>query len=466
MIIHVVADSDSRWKWGASLAARLLDDGAPTQPEAPEPAEFELAEPVLAGPVLVDREIAEHHALAEHNVFGHLVFGRATPTQQQVDDVGVDAYPVRRVRLGAVVTDPALAEADVVILACTGGNIQSALRGFAHAWANRPSRPCVVTGYVGLVFQRFVDGLLLRVGADVVLANSANDAAAFRGVYAAIGAESDAVVQTALPFLDGTPYDRRLAERGQRPFTVCFVTQPTVPLRRNERRYALDRVLAHARAHPQRRVLIKLRARPGDQTTHIERHHFAKLAHRRDVPANVHFLYGPMAAVLDETDLCVTVSSTAALEALQRGIPTAVLTDFGIRESLGNHVFLNSGLFTSWSALDAGVTPVPDPDWLAANGVGDPEPYTLLRERVGKMVAEKALLAPLLPWYDGDSAAGYLPALLARHDLAPDGAPLADIDPGDPTASPGRRLARRSARAVYQFGVNSVAPPLRRLAQQ
>lgn len=448
MIIHVVADSDSRWKWGASLAARLLDGvGTPAESDA-------MGSKATAA------------AATAHEVFGHLVLWRSTPTQQQVDDVGVGAYPVRRVRLGAVVIDPALAQADVVILACTAGNIQAALRGFAHAWATRPSRPCVVTGYVGLVFERFVDGLLLRVGADIVLANSANDAAAFRSVYAAIGAEPDAVVQTALPFLDGAAYDRRPVERGERPLTVCFVTQPTVPLRRNERRYALARVLSHARAHPQRRVLIKLRARPGDQTTHIEPHPFVKLARPRDIPDNVEFRYGPMADVLDETDLCVTVSSTAALEALQRGIPTAVLTDFGIRESLGNHVFLNSGLFTSWSALDAGATPVPNSDWLAANGVGDPDPYSLLRERVGKTVAEKALLAPLVPWYDADSAAGYLPALLARHNLSLDGAPLLDFNPHDPTAAAWRRQGRRSARAVYQFGVNRIAPPLRRMAQQ
>lgn len=450
MIIHVVADSDSRWKWGASLAARLDDDDA---------ADDDVAQQLRG-------QDSRRHAPAPHEVFGHLVFGRATPTQQQVDDVGVANYPMRRASLSAVVTDPAVAAADVVVLACTGGTIQAALHGFARAWAGQPSRPCVVTGYVGLVFERFVDGLLLRVGADIVLANSANDAAAFRSVYAAVGADGDAVVQTALPFLGGPAYDPSPVARGERPWTVCFVTQPSVPLHRSERRYALERIFSYARNHPDHRVLVKLRARPGAQTTHIEQHHFVTLTHRIDTPVNVEFVYGAMAKALDETDLCVTVSSTAALEALQRGIPTAILNDFGIRESLGNHIFLNSGLFTSWSALDAGLTPTPDPAWLAANGVGDPDPYSLLRERVGKLVAERACLPALTPWYDVNVTAGYLPALLARHDLAPDGAPqVARPDTGR-TVGPGRRLARRSAHALYQFGINQVAPRIRRMAQQ
>ncbi|WP_444547752.1 DUF6716 putative glycosyltransferase, partial [Streptomyces fradiae] len=72
-------------------------------------------------------------------------------------------------------------------------------------------------------------------------------------------------------------------------------------------------------------------------------------------------MYGNMGRVLDVTDLLVTVSSTAALEALHRGVPTAVLTDLGVREALGNHHFIGSGLLTSWDRLDAGDEPVPDP---------------------------------------------------------------------------------------------------------
>ena len=72
---------------------------------------------------------------------------------------------------------------------------------------------------------------------------------------------------------------------------------------------------------------------------------------------------GDMGEVLSRTDLLVTVSSTAAVEAIHRGIPTAILTDFGIRESLGNAHFLGSGCLAAFDDLDAGAHPVADGRW-------------------------------------------------------------------------------------------------------
>ena len=40
------------------------------------------------------------------------------------------------------------------------------------------------------MYERLIDGLLLRAGADVVLANSATDEAQFRSVFKAVGARS------------------------------------------------------------------------------------------------------------------------------------------------------------------------------------------------------------------------------------------------------------------------------------
>src|SRR5689334_9670542 len=95
---------------------------------------------------------------------------------------------------------------DVVVLACVGGTVQALLHGFARAWQDRPQRPLVITGYVGVVYEKLADGLLLRAGADVVLANSADDARRFRHVYEGVGYRTGAIVETALPFLGGEPY--------------------------------------------------------------------------------------------------------------------------------------------------------------------------------------------------------------------------------------------------------------------
>jgi hypothetical protein len=425
--VHVIADSDTRWKWGAALAHRLSPD-----------------------PVVVR---------------GHLLEGRATPTDQQLADVGAAADSVRRVGIARLLADLAAADADVVVLACVGGTIQSLLHGLARAWQGRTSRPVVVTGYVGVVYERLVDGLLLRAGADLVLANSAADARRFRNVYSAVDVDADSIVQTALPFLGGEPHDPAAAGR-DRPFTVTFVAQPSVPATREERRYALAQAVEHAVVHSERHVIVKLRGRVGEQTTHIERHHYADLLPAEDIPPNVEFAYGQMSDVLDRTDLCVTVSSTAALEAIHRDIPTAVLTDFGVREALGNQAFLHSGALASWAALHAGEIPKTDPDWATDNGVRDLAPDVAVHTRIAALVRGRDELSALRPWFVLETAPCYLPKLLARNGLDADGSPLVS-DPRWSTADPGvrRRTLRSIARRAYRFGIRRLEPRLRSWAQ-
>lgn len=423
--VEVLADSDTRWKWGAHMARRLTTGARP-------------------------------------RLHGTLLLGRSTPTSRQLRDVGVAAESLRRATLRDAVARLADTYAEVVVLACVGGTVQALLQALAHAWAGRPTRPVVVTGYVGLVYENAVDGLLLRAGADVVLANSAVDAERFRAAYVAVGVDPASIVRTALPFLGGTDHDPHAAGR-DRPFTLTFVTQPGVPATRAQRRYSLQQAVTHATRHPERCVIVKLRGRVGERTTHVEPHHYESLVPAAGLPANVEMVYGPMSPVLDRTDLCVTVSSTAALEAMHRGIPTGILTDFGIRESLGNPLFLGSGAYTSWPALHDGARPATDADWAARNGVRDPDPYRLAARRVTELVDARPSLAALRPWLDPVDTAGYLPDLLAGHGLDLDGAPLRS--PSGARASLPRRALRAAARRAYGLGSRVLEPRLKRLAQ-
>ena len=181
-----------------------------------------------------------------------------------------------------------------------------------------------------------------------------------------------------------------------------------------------------------------------------------------------------MGEVLDRTDLLVTVSSTAALESLHRGIPTAVLTDLGIREALGNHHFLGSGCLASWDQLDAGHAPAPDEEWLARQGVAADGPYaTRLRRRPARRVAELLAAAgscpPLAPYY----TPRHRPRLPARHPRPPPPRPrrrtaarrgrrAGRAERGAPCT---RRLARGAARGAYRHGVQRVAPVIRRMGE-
>ncbi|MFF8956457.1 DUF6716 putative glycosyltransferase [Streptomyces sp. NPDC014894] len=426
--VAVLADSDTRWKWGALTARRI----------AP-------------GPVALT---------------GFLLRGRATPTARQLAEVGADADALYEVTAAGFLRAVADEAPDVIVLALVGGGVQALLHGLAAL--RTPRRPVVVTGYVGVVYEKLADGLLLRHGADLVLANSRQDAERFRAVYEGVGADASAVTEAALPFLGGAPH-RPEAGRD----TLVFAAQPSVPVTRADRAHLLRRLVEHARLHPRREVLVKLRSRPGEHTTHVEEHPYQRLAERipGGTPPNLSLVHGNMGEVLDRTDLLVTVSSTAAMESLHRGIPTAVLTDLGVREALGNHHFIGSGLLTSFDRLDGGHRPVPDPHWLAGQGVAADGRYErafdTARERLAELLARPAP-PPIAPYYTPATAPGYLPGVLARHRLGPDGVPLPGAA-GEREIGGVRRVVRDAvrgaARGAYRHGVQRVAPVIRRVGE-
>ncbi|WP_338320752.1 DUF6716 putative glycosyltransferase, partial [Streptomyces lonarensis] len=371
----VLADSDTRWKWGA-LTARALTPGA--------------------------------------EVGARLLRGRATPTARQLADTGVAADDARETTLTGFLDEVAVPPAphtpavhtpaapaggdraapyDVLVLACVGHTVQAVLQGLARRWPDTTRRPVLVTGYCGVVYEKLTEGLLLRHGADLLLAGSPWDARRFRETLTGVGADARSVATWPLPFLGGTPHDPEPAARGDRPFRVVFAVQPSVPDGPAARRYLLDRAIGHARRHPGREVVLKLRSAPGEHTTHVEETPYQRLAARvrGGLPANVRLAYGHMGELLDTTDLLVTVSSTAALESLSRGVPTAVLTDLGVREPLGNHWFTGSDCLTSWDELDAGHLPEADPHWLADRGVTAPSaaaPGAGARQALAELLAE------------------------------------------------------------------------------
>ncbi|MFE5487168.1 DUF6716 putative glycosyltransferase [Streptomyces sp. NPDC056527] len=411
--VAVLADSDTRWKWGALTARRIA---------ASEPTGFVLR-------------------------------GRATPTARQLAETGVSTTPPREVTGAEFLREVRDGAYDLVVLSLVGGTVRAVLQGIADLGLER--RPVIVTGYVGVVYEKLADGLLLRHGADVVLANSRHDAERFRAVYEGVGADASSVVEAALPFLGGAPY---APEAGRD--TLVFAAQPSVPVTRADRTYLLRRLVEHARLHPGREVLLKLRSKPGEHTTHLEELPYQRLVRDLDPPPNFRLVYGHMGEVLDRTDLLVTVSSTAALEALHRRIPTAILTDMGVREVLGNHHFIGSGLLTSFDRLDKDVRPEPDEEWLSRQGVAAGGSYEkafdAARDRVADLLAGPAL-PPITPYYTAETAPGYLPGILARHRL--------DVTAPETRDSGLRRIVREAARGAYRHGVQRVAPVIRRLGE-
>ncbi len=411
--IAVFADTDSRWKWALGLARRLNPSAAIT---------------------------------------GYQFVGADLPSQRQLAVAGIAASSIHVVSAGELLAALTAQPVDVLVIALPGGGVQATLHALAKA--HLPRRPVVVTGYVGVVYERIVEGLLLRLGADVIAVNSPADLDTFTHTLTGLGVDAGSLALTRLPFLRGS---RAVKREG---FTLTFAGQPGVPGSKAHRRYLIERLVAHAEQHPRREVIVKLRNLPGEQATHSEPYPYDELIRALGGarPKNLKVYGGDMGKALNRTDLLVTVSSTAAVEAMHRGIPTAVLTDFGIRESLGNSYFIGSGCLTSFDDLDRGMLPEVNPTWARRHGLqSDLDP---LPERVAELAAQ-AELPPVQPYYTLSNAKAVLPSLLAGYGVGTDGKPL----PVPLSAATGlRKVVRRSARNMYRQGSEVVAPVLRKLA--
>ncbi len=289
-----------------------------------------------------------------------VVRARAPLSAAQLRDLGLNPGAESQ-RLGQVLQRHRLQEYDAVLLALAGRPSNKFIRRFETMWGDAPRRPLLVTLYPGLVFRFHYEGMNWRMGADLVLLNSPHDFEMYQRLCEAARVPHCNGLAGGLSLLSGERLPPRRAGGTQR---VLFVGQPTVPTTREDRAALLAGAMDFARRYPNAEVLLRPRHRPGETTLHRTRYHLEEvLQDLGDTPSNFRITYEPLDALWDSVTLCVSVSSTAVLEALWRGIPSRVLTDFGVHENLGNQFFLGSGLLCPLSDLTPDASYVLDETW-------------------------------------------------------------------------------------------------------
>ena len=337
----VVAAFDSQLKWAAALWTQLRDRGFQVRVVAPR--------------------------------------SMATLSPAQIAATGVDTVDV-------VPDDDlvALAQAhDVVVFALSGPFVHRFTLDLAEATGDGP-RPVVVAGWVGVIIEKITAGYLDRCAADVVAVNARHELEHFLHVASRLDIAPGNLLLTGLPILSTSPAPQRTGPVR----TVLFADQPTVPASPVDRLHLYRRLVEHARRHPDRQVLLKPRHRRGEGTFHRMHHHPEDLLAHDDLPSNFAVTYRPVPELLDEADLLVTVSSTACLEAVDRGRRVALVLDLGVHERLGNHVLLDSGLLRTFDQVDVDDLGVPDPDWVDSwFGGRDVAPAVAVVDRVEELLA-------------------------------------------------------------------------------
>jgi hypothetical protein len=320
--VLVVADSDSYVKWGAALLDRAPD-------------EWQKTLLVLATPVLPS---ADQLSAA--------LTGVSLPAPAIVD---LSALAVRVAKL----------EPDVVILTLRGPLVKVVVRAIIGSCA---IRPVIVSGLPGISVPATRPAIAHRAQVDLFVLHSKRETREF-GALAERMAVPMRFGLATLPFLP-----QRTPGRGQ-DGDVIFAAQAKVPWEKSDRLNLLGWLAESARRHPYRRVVVKVRAARGEQQTHAERHDYADLITELDPPApnNLVVAGGAMADHLAGAAALITISSTAAIEAISLDMPVIIVDDFGISTELINTVFEDSGLFGNCGDVVEGRFKKPNPEWLDDN---------------------------------------------------------------------------------------------------
>jgi hypothetical protein len=237
---------------------------------------------------------------------------------------------------------------DVVFVATRGAMADVVFRALRELPG---PRPVLVTGLPGISIPATMPGLVYRSPADLFVLHSKREVREFDSLAAGTPL-SGRFALNRLPFLTD--------EIGGDPDgEVVFAAQALFP-RGRKNRVALLQLLVHsATVNPEVPFVIKLRARPGEKQTHGERDNLVDL---RDElvgsgalawPENLSFGFESMHDHLLRARGFVSISSTAALEAIAMRVPLLLLTNFGVNDGLVNTVFLESGLLGSSDELDS-----------------------------------------------------------------------------------------------------------------
>ncbi|WP_350269451.1 DUF6716 putative glycosyltransferase [Brevibacterium sp. CBA3109] len=341
-----VSDSESYLKWATQLLSSLPG--------------------VEAHVYLIDSPILPTAEQITHAIAGTAWAGRTIPV-------------VTRTDLAHIITDH---HADIVLGAATGP-IVAQLFLTAHLLDHRPA---LVSGLPGMGLPASKKGMNYRRLMDAFITHSFAEVAQYTEVSALTQVPCE-IYLTRLPMLRSTgipqlvtPASAFQPDAGEAskpmqtevPRTLVFAPQAKVPEALGDREAIVAALAEFASRHADSNAVIKMRSRPGEHETHHEQHSYVDIRKGlRDlgVPGTerIELGYGPLDDFLVPGAALVTVSSTAALEAFDRGIPTLLISDFGFDRNLLNEAFADSGATGSLAEVTAGTIGFPTSAWLAEN---------------------------------------------------------------------------------------------------
>ena len=257
-----------------------------------------------------------------------------------------------------------------IVLSCLEG--LSTRRLIHHLLPLGNRRPLVISVYPGLLLRHRFDGLSMRSASDLLWLNCQSDITAYQEMSEAFGMDgNNARLFGVAPLLRRV--DRK-TEADDGP--VVFFEQAAIPRYPAERHFLAEQLVRLALHFPDWQFLVKPRTADKGAALHRTSSPIGPLLEKASKqcggwPANLSVTSENASGLLSRASHCLTVCSTVAAEAIQAGIPTAIIGDFGANDEYGLHYFFGSGLIRTFADLDFPFTAHPNQDWLSEY-VSDP----------------------------------------------------------------------------------------------
>jgi tetratricopeptide (TPR) repeat protein len=259
---------------------------------------------------------------------------------------------------------------DALILLIGGRQIMSFVVRLNKEFCSsgKKKRPLLISMVVGVVLDVvFFGTYYFRNVCDVVCVPRKKDAERVSRFYKAIGLRNKHVIDVKVPIfnrLPAVPNKSRDCVRGAIK-TIMFIAQENIPSKLSDREYVVERLCEYAARYPDRKIVVKMKLKPGERGGHPQKFAYEKiLKDKGGHPPNLLICYSDIVDLIRGSDLIVSVSSTAIIEAALLGKRIAVLNDFGILESFGNTYFVGSKCMRSFDEIIRDNVCFADRDWL------------------------------------------------------------------------------------------------------
>ena len=351
-VLVSISDSESYLKWSASLLDQLRED-------------FDVHVWLVDNPILPTGEQIANALAGSGFSNAHVPVAKNSELKVALENLRPD-----------------------VILAAATGPIVQVIYSTAAFLSHRPG---LVSGLPGVGLPATSKGQRYRRIGDMFITHSAFEKERYEQVLDKCRFPVEVVV-ARLPMLKSKQPPRAEFTPGDIPTRLVFAPQAKVPVEKDEREQILLSLNRFACNFPESSVVVKVRSRPGERETHHEEHSYTALVENLEregkvTQGNLSVEVGPMSDFLEPGTALATVSSTAALESLDRGLATLIISDFGVNEDMLNEAFADSGIAQPLSDLERSDFRFPSEEWLTANYF---QPFTDDLPRALRLLAERA----------------------------------------------------------------------------